>query len=219
MDSTYRAFTKDPNFLKTILPLSDDLNRILGMIFERNPEKRIKIDQLREEIERCSNFSAPPLEPVQCLTPAASEVDFDEAPRQSDPMDMTSNSSEGSSSSIDSDPGFDSNSDSGSDITEPDSEPYEIIDHPQPTPQTTKSRVAAPAPCTPQAYVLPPQEYSHKTWVAPVATKPSQSSQPWNYGYYENHHYDQRYASPVYHVPQYQSFFNPHAYYIPPFFA
>jgi len=79
-DSTYKAFTRNPNFLKTILPLSDELNDILGMIFEANPQKRITIGHLRSRIMECHCFSAasqqfglstPPLSPVACA------VDYD----------------------------------------------------------------------------------------------------------------------------------------------
>ncbi|TAQ83216.1 hypothetical protein B7494_g8460 [Chlorociboria aeruginascens] len=67
-DSTYRAFTKNPDFLKTILPLSDELNRILGLIFTRNPDERISIGELRRQILLCSHLA-----PVQqLLTPLAS---------------------------------------------------------------------------------------------------------------------------------------------------
>lgn len=222
LDSTYRAFTRDPNFLKTILPLSDELNRILGMIFERNPEKRIKVDQLREEIERCSTFSAPP-EPVQLLSPPSSpdllpQPDFQVTSKAAlTPMDVCMSGSEGSLSSSGSSDDSDYDSDSGSEITEPDSEPFEIIDHHPTQQQTTtkqQQRVAAPAPLSPPVYVLPSQEYSPNPWATSAPTKPVQWSQPWGYGCYESQ-YDQRYASPVYHVPQYQSFFNPHAYYCP----
>jgi hypothetical protein len=56
-DPTYRAFTRDPNFLKTILPLSDELYDILVKIFEIRPDIRISILDLRAAIIRCSGFS------------------------------------------------------------------------------------------------------------------------------------------------------------------
>jgi serine/threonine protein kinase len=81
-DSTYKAFTRNPNFLKTILPLSDELNDILGMIFARNPEDRITIGQLRLRILQCSSFSAPPHQqlptPPQSPRQAASEPECPE---------------------------------------------------------------------------------------------------------------------------------------------
>ncbi|KAL2267412.1 hypothetical protein VTJ83DRAFT_4689 [Remersonia thermophila] len=56
-DSTYRAFTKNRNFLKTILPVSDELNDILARIFTRNPDERITLPELRAKILACSRFT------------------------------------------------------------------------------------------------------------------------------------------------------------------
>ncbi|KAH8675502.1 kinase-like domain-containing protein [Xylariales sp. PMI_506] len=58
-DSTYRAFTRSPDFLKTILPLSDELNDILGRIFTRNPDQRITLPELRHRILTCARFTTP----------------------------------------------------------------------------------------------------------------------------------------------------------------
>jgi serine/threonine protein kinase len=58
-DSTYRAYMRSPDFLKTILPLSDDLNAILGRIFDANPETRISLPELRNRILACSGFTVP----------------------------------------------------------------------------------------------------------------------------------------------------------------
>ncbi|KAM3497630.1 hypothetical protein MY10362_009026 [Beauveria mimosiformis] len=63
-DSTYRAYIRSPGFLKTILPLSDELDSILGRIFHPNPELRITMPELRSRIMACSSFT------VSC--PAAS---------------------------------------------------------------------------------------------------------------------------------------------------
>lgn len=65
-DSTYRAYTKSQDFLKTILPVSDELNDILGRIFTRNPDERITLPELRSRILSCSRFteqSTAPLSP------------------------------------------------------------------------------------------------------------------------------------------------------------
>jgi len=56
-DSTFRAFMEDRHFLKSILPLSDELNDVLGMIFELDPAKRIKLDELRQRILDCNHFT------------------------------------------------------------------------------------------------------------------------------------------------------------------
>ncbi|KAK3361179.1 kinase-like domain-containing protein [Lasiosphaeria ovina] len=56
-DSTYRAYTRSQGFLKTILPVSDELNDILGRIFTRNPDQRITLPELRARILACSRFT------------------------------------------------------------------------------------------------------------------------------------------------------------------
>lgn len=56
-DSTFRAFLKDPKFLSTILPISFELNLILRRIFERDPEKRITIQELRKAILACPRLT------------------------------------------------------------------------------------------------------------------------------------------------------------------
>lgn len=66
-DSTYRAYTRSQDFLKTILPLTDELNDILGRIFNPNPDMRITLPELRCRIMACSQFTVPaaPAVPVQ----------------------------------------------------------------------------------------------------------------------------------------------------------
>lgn len=73
-DSTYRAFTRSQDFLKTILPLSEELNDILGRIFTRNPDQRITLPELRNRIISCSRFTIPPpmAAPQALPTPPAS---------------------------------------------------------------------------------------------------------------------------------------------------
>lgn len=69
-DSTYRAYAGSPDFLKTILPLSDELNDILGRIFTPIPEQRITLPELREMIKACPQFTVP--QPAALPTPPAS---------------------------------------------------------------------------------------------------------------------------------------------------
>lgn len=81
-DSTFRAFMKDRNFLKSILPITDDLNCLLQKIFEVNPHRRISLDDLREGLMRCGRLTtqessapstAPPSPPYSPLeTPVGS---------------------------------------------------------------------------------------------------------------------------------------------------
>ncbi|RPA93007.1 kinase-like protein [Choiromyces venosus 120613-1] len=59
-DSTFRAYLKDPRMLRTILPLSQELDTILRMIFECNPQKRITIPELRFRIMSCRRFTTGP---------------------------------------------------------------------------------------------------------------------------------------------------------------
>ncbi|PBP24527.1 Ran1-like protein kinase [Diplocarpon rosae] len=57
-DSTYRAFTWNPDFLRTILPLSGELSEILGLVFQRNPADRITVSEFKRRILQCSSFSS-----------------------------------------------------------------------------------------------------------------------------------------------------------------
>lgn len=81
-DSTFRAYMKDPKFLRSILPISLELDSILKRIFEFNPAKRITIQELRELILRCPRFTStksavttplpsPPFTPVDYVQDAA----------------------------------------------------------------------------------------------------------------------------------------------------
>lgn len=70
-DSTYRAYIRSPGFLKTILPLSDELNDILGRIFHPNPEYRISVSELRCRIMACSSFTLPAGQPAMVTPPAS----------------------------------------------------------------------------------------------------------------------------------------------------
>jgi serine/threonine protein kinase len=56
-DSTFRAFLRDPQFLRSILPLSPELNSILRRIFECDPHKRINLPELRRLIVECPRFT------------------------------------------------------------------------------------------------------------------------------------------------------------------
>lgn len=57
-DSTFRAFMKDPKFLRTILPISLELDTVLRRIFDFNPAKRATIPEIRQMILNCSAFTA-----------------------------------------------------------------------------------------------------------------------------------------------------------------
>ncbi|CAK7205180.1 Serine/threonine protein kinase [Sporothrix eucalyptigena] len=61
-DSTYRAYARNPKFLKTILPLSDELDDILARIFAINPDQRITLPELKQRILACKRFTVSPQE-------------------------------------------------------------------------------------------------------------------------------------------------------------
>ena len=67
-DSTYRAYTRDPSFLRSILPISRELDTILGRIFERNPHNRTGLSELRQMILECPSFTSPMVD-TGLLTP------------------------------------------------------------------------------------------------------------------------------------------------------
>ncbi|EAU35030.1 negative regulator of sexual conjugation and meiosis [Aspergillus terreus NIH2624] len=95
-DSTFQAYLKDPFFLKTILPLSDEMICILSRIFECDPRKRISIPELRNLILECPRFtvnSVAPWTPVPCPMP------FDFSPQVSMPVDGFNTQSSSSSDS------------------------------------------------------------------------------------------------------------------------
>ena len=70
-DGTFRAYLKNPGFLRTILPLSPELDDILRSIFELDPLKRITIRDLRTRIQQCHRFTTGP--GPSCITPPPSE--------------------------------------------------------------------------------------------------------------------------------------------------
>jgi serine/threonine protein kinase len=56
-DSTFRACMKDPKFLRSILPLSPELDDTLKRVFELDPAQRITIPELRVRIQQCPTFT------------------------------------------------------------------------------------------------------------------------------------------------------------------
>lgn len=73
-DSTFRAYMRDREFLKTILPVSSQLTAILNRVFEVDPHKRATIQELKEMILACDSFTtlsnvpqvySPPYSPVE----------------------------------------------------------------------------------------------------------------------------------------------------------
>lgn len=96
-DATFRAYLKDPSFLKTILPLSDEMIFILSRIFECDPMKRITIPELRGLILNCPRLTIPPWatcagpQPVEVIPPVPVSVPVE--PINVQPSSSSSNSS------------------------------------------------------------------------------------------------------------------------------
>lgn len=116
-DSTYRAYTRSAGFLKTILPVSDELNDILGSIFTRDPEQRITLPALKQRILACSRFTCteqpalptPPSSPPVQENAVVDAMDFDYPPS---PAESNDEYSDGDSSDDDSIDGAASDNDS-----------------------------------------------------------------------------------------------------------
>lgn len=68
-DNTFRAYLNDPDFLRTILPISAELNAILKRIFEYDPAKRITIPELRRLILECPRFTTSAAKKPEQLAP------------------------------------------------------------------------------------------------------------------------------------------------------
>jgi serine/threonine protein kinase len=76
-DSTYRAYVRSQDFLKTILPLTDELNDILGRIFNPNPDHRVTLSELRNRIIACSQFTVPAAPSMATMpTPASTQDQY-----------------------------------------------------------------------------------------------------------------------------------------------
>lgn len=70
---------RDQNFLQSILPISDDLNRILKRIFEVDPRRRVTLDVLRNMIVFCPQLVQDPMDslpPTPPYSPMHAPMDF-----------------------------------------------------------------------------------------------------------------------------------------------
>jgi serine/threonine protein kinase len=56
-DDTFRAYVHNPNFLRTILPISLELNELLKRIFTLDPEERITLHELLRTVNRLTTFT------------------------------------------------------------------------------------------------------------------------------------------------------------------
>ena len=73
-DSSYRAYLRNPYFLKSILPLTDEMVYILSRMFESDPAKRITIPELRKLVLECPRFT------TTSMTPWANDNDVGYVP-------------------------------------------------------------------------------------------------------------------------------------------
>lgn len=55
-DETFRAYLANPDFLRSILPISEHTNAIFKRIFSLNPQTRISLQELRQEILAVRTF-------------------------------------------------------------------------------------------------------------------------------------------------------------------
>lgn len=58
-DSAYKDYSANPNTLKGVLPVSDELNSIMAQVFHPDPYKRIQIPELRKRILACKKLTNP----------------------------------------------------------------------------------------------------------------------------------------------------------------
>lgn len=59
-DDTFAAYVREPDFLKTILPISEQTNYILKKIFTIEPSQRISLEDLKEKIKLVTKFTLTP---------------------------------------------------------------------------------------------------------------------------------------------------------------
>lgn len=77
-DFTFRAYINNPKFLRSILPLSPELDTILRRIFEIDPRKRITTPELRSLILSCTRFTTYPTATETTLSTPPPEMQFNQ---------------------------------------------------------------------------------------------------------------------------------------------
>ncbi|KAK7748778.1 Serine/threonine protein kinase [Cytospora paraplurivora] len=161
-DSTYRAYTRNPGFLKTILPVSDELNCILGSIFTRDPEQRITLPALKQRILACSTFTEQPALPTPAASPehittyVQEDAITDSMMYDYPPSPTTSDDDSSDGDSSDDDSVSDTTSDDGSnDGIDPEDRPASPVD----TKASVHTQASLPsfAPAEPRNMKLQPE--------------------------------------------------------------
>jgi serine/threonine protein kinase len=177
-DSTYRAYTKSQEFLKTILPVSDELNDILGRIFTRNPDERITLPELRSRILACARFTESPAAPLS--TGHTNNYVCEESLMDNDQYDydheapLSPASSDGDSCSSDEEGSLTSTCSSIDDLEDDDDDFLEDMPGPKTPPPQSQAPMGEPAiyeaeePRAVQYHHHQP-EYMHHPYHHPVA--------------------------------------------------
>jgi len=107
-DSTYHSFMKDRTFLRSILPLTSELNFILIRMFEPDPMRRATIPELRYLVSCCTRFTTtsheimpmlPLLDTMGNPRCRSQPIDFQSETYPHTPFDSTSPTSLSSNSS------------------------------------------------------------------------------------------------------------------------
>ncbi|KAK4112043.1 Pkinase-domain-containing protein [Canariomyces notabilis] len=172
-DSTYRAYTRSQDFLKTILPVSDELNDILGRIFTRDPHQRITLAELRARIRDCHRFTEQPTAQLSTLPEPAEHTSTyvcEEEPAMDDDYDyelpLSPDSSDGDST-CSSDEGSLTSSCSSIEDLEEDDFLDDLPEAKTPPPPASIGEPAIYEAEEPKVVPLQAQEYFHP---CPVAT-------------------------------------------------
>lgn len=79
-DPTFQAFHKDPSFLRTILPLSVEMDGILQRIFDVNPATRISLPDLRDLIVQCPKMTTTWSPPMNSSASSTEPFDYSSLP-------------------------------------------------------------------------------------------------------------------------------------------
>jgi len=176
-DSTYRAFTRNPDFLKTILPVSDQLNDILRRIFTYNPDQRITLAELRARILNCVRFTespaaqlqSPPASPEHTTAYVSEESAIEDDDDEFDSAPLSPASSDGESDCSSDEGSLTSTCSSIEDLEEDDDFLEDIPEAKTPPPMAPHGEPAIyEAPEEPRVVAYHSQEYLHPYAAAPV---------------------------------------------------
>lgn len=155
---------EDRQFLKSILPLSDELNDILGMIFEVDPTRRITLPELRHRIINCQHFTKPQLPTSTYVDPVTYDEALSPASSVSDECSMVSDNSDDSTTPSEVDP-----------VCEDDFASFQVMEETDYVDSTFQDQVpeALPEPkVAPEAWILESVSVESMKYVAPRSSSP-----------------------------------------------